>query len=220
MDIRAYVPVGMRRLLPRVEWERLERLTEEKGNFPELLQEPESSSCLRVRDVRQRSIAAKIMELQEHEFFMRAAMEEARKAAKIGEVPIGAVVVRHGEIVGRGYNLRETEKDPTMHAEMIAIREASARLGGWRLIGCTLYVTLEPCPMCAGALVQSRVEQVVFGASDPKAGCAGTLMNLLDEPRFNHQVPVTGGVLAEECGQLLKDFFRRLRKPRQPDLEA
>ena len=151
---------------------------------------------------------------------MRAAMEEARKAAKIGEVPIGAVVVRHGEIVGRGYNLRETEKDPTMHAEMIAIREASARLGGWRLIGCTLYVTLEPCPMCAGALVQSRVEQVVFGASDPKAGCAGTLMNLLDEPRFNHQVPVTGGVLAEECGQLLKDFFRRLRKPRQPDLEA
>jgi len=151
---------------------------------------------------------------------MRAAMEEARKAEMIGEVPIGAVVVRGGEIVGRGYNLRETKKDPTLHAEMIAIREASARLGGWRLIGCTLYVTLEPCPMCAGALVQSRVEQVVFGASDPKAGCAGTLMNLLNEPRFNHQPSVIGGVLAEECGQMLKDFFRRLRKSRQAESEA
>jgi tRNA(adenine34) deaminase len=160
------------------------------------------------------------MDFQEHEMFMRAAMEEARKAEMIGEVPIGAVVVRGGEIVGRGYNLRETKKDPTLHAEMIAIREASARLGGWRLIGCTLYVTLEPCPMCAGALVQSRVEQVVFGASDPKAGCAGTLMNLLNEPRFNHQPSVIGGVLAEECGQMLKDFFRRLRKSRQAESEA
>ncbi|USG68297.1 tRNA adenosine(34) deaminase TadA [Brevibacillus ruminantium] len=147
---------------------------------------------------------------------MRAAMEEAQKAAALGEVPIGAVIVRNGEIVGRGYNLRETKKDPTLHAEMIAIREASARLGGWRLIGCTLYVTLEPCPMCAGALVQSRVEQVVFGASDPKAGCAGTLMNLLHEERFNHQVPVIPGVLADECGQLLKDFFRGLRKKKEP----
>ncbi|MFY0544714.1 tRNA adenosine(34) deaminase TadA [Brevibacillus sp. H7] len=147
-----------------------------------------------------------------HEFFMQAAIEEAEKAASIGEVPIGAVIVREGEIVGRGYNLRETKKDPTLHAEMIAIREASARLGGWRLIGCTLYVTLEPCPMCAGAIVQSRIEQVVYGARDPKAGCVGTLMNLLDDPRFNHQVPVVEGVLAEECSQLLKDFFRRLRQ--------
>lgn len=151
----------------------------------------------------------------DHEKFMRAAMEEAAKAAAIGEVPIGAVVVQNGEIVGRGYNLRETQKDPTLHAEMIAIREASNRLGGWRLIGCTLYVTLEPCPMCAGAIVQSRVEGVVFGARDPKAGCAGTLMNLLEEPRFNHQVPVLEGVLADECAQLLKDFFRGLRKKRQ-----
>jgi tRNA(adenine34) deaminase len=156
------------------------------------------------------------MEMQEHETYMRAAMEEAKKAAAIGEVPIGAVIVRDGEIVGRGHNLRETKKDPTLHAEMIAIREASARLGGWRLIGCTLYVTLEPCPMCAGAIVQSRIEQVVYGARDPKAGCAGTLMNLLDESRFNHQVPVVEGVLAEECGQMLKDFFRGLRMKKQP----
>lgn len=150
--------------------------------------------------------------MDNHAFFMKAAIEEAQKAAEIGEVPIGAVIVRDGEIVGRGYNLRETKKDPTLHAEMIAIREASERLGGWRLIGCTLYVTLEPCPMCAGAIVQSRVEQVVYGARDPKAGCAGTLMDLLNEPRFNHQVPVVADVLGEECGQLLSDFFRSLRK--------
>ncbi|UFJ43394.1 tRNA adenosine(34) deaminase TadA [Brevibacillus humidisoli] len=142
---------------------------------------------------------------------MQAALEEAQKAMEIGEVPIGAVVVRDNEIVGRGFNLRETQKDPTLHAEMIAIRQASARLGGWRLIGCELYVTLEPCPMCAGAIVQARIERVVYGAADPKAGCAGTLMDLCSEPRFNHQVPVTAGVLAEESSQLLKQFFRRLR---------
>ncbi|WP_019123210.1 tRNA adenosine(34) deaminase TadA [Brevibacillus massiliensis] len=147
-----------------------------------------------------------------HELFMQEAINEAKKAMAIGEVPIGAVIVRDGEIVGRGYNLRETKKDPTLHAEMIAIREASERLGGWRLIGCTLYVTLEPCPMCAGAIVQSRVEEVVFGAADPKAGCAGTLMNLLNDQRFNHQVPVVAGVLADECAGLLKRFFRELRK--------
>ncbi len=148
----------------------------------------------------------------DHETYMREAIAEAKKAWELKEVPIGAVVVRDGEIVGRGYNLRETGKDPTLHAEMIAIREASEKLGGWRLIGCTLYVTLEPCPMCAGAIVQSRIEQVVYGATDPKAGCAGTLMNLLDEARFNHQVPIVAGVLQEECSQLLKDFFRSLRK--------
>ncbi len=155
-------------------------------------------------------------ELPQHEWYMRLAIEEAKRAAALGEVPIGAVIVRDGEVVGRGYNLRETGKDPTLHAEMIAIREASQRLGGWRLIGCRLYVTLEPCPMCAGAIVQARIEQVVYGASDPKAGCAGTLMNLLDESRFNHQVPVVAGVLADECGQLLKDFFRKLRKKEKP----
>ncbi|MGC5326742.1 tRNA adenosine(34) deaminase TadA [Brevibacillus sp. SYSU BS000544] len=148
----------------------------------------------------------------DHEIYMREAIEEANKAWALREVPIGAVIVKDGVIVGRGHNLRETRKDPTLHAEMIAIREASERLGGWRLIGCTLYVTLEPCPMCAGAIVQSRIEQVVYGAPDPKAGCAGTLMNLLDEQRFNHQVPVLPGVLEEECGNLLRDFFRSLRK--------
>ncbi|PCN42987.1 tRNA adenosine(34) deaminase TadA [Brevibacillus laterosporus] len=156
------------------------------------------------------------METQ-HERFMREAMNEAKKAAALGEVPIGAVIVRKGEIVGRGYNLRETQKDPTLHAEMIAIREASQKLGGWRLIGCDLYVTLEPCPMCAGAIVQSRIEQVYYGATDPKAGCAGTLMNLCAEPRFNHQVPVWAGILQEECQMMLKDFFRQLRKKKKED---
>lgn len=138
-------------------------------------------------------------------------MDEARKAEAIGEVPIGAVVVHNDEIIGRGYNLRETGLDPTAHAEMIAIKEASRTLGAWRLLGCTLYVTLEPCPMCAGAIVQARVPLVVYGATDPKAGCAGTLMNLLQEERFNHRCEVIGGVLGEECGELLSGFFRKLR---------
>jgi tRNA(adenine34) deaminase len=146
------------------------------------------------------------------ERWMRVALEEAQKAAAIGEVPIGAVIVRNGEIVGRGYNRRETDRDPTAHAEMIAIREAAAHLGGWRLIGCSLYVTLEPCPMCAGAILQSRIERVVYGASDPKGGCAGTLMNLLTDGRFNHRAEVVGGVLAEESGSFLTGFFRRLRE--------
>jgi tRNA(adenine34) deaminase len=151
----------------------------------------------------------------EYEKWMQAAIEEAEKAWKIGEVPIGAVIVRNGEIIGRGHNLRETAKDPTLHAEMIAIRQAAERLGGWRLIGCTLYVTLEPCPMCAGAIVQSRIGKVVYGAADPKAGCAGTLMNLLEDERFNHQAEVIPGVMAEQCGSLLTHFFRELRERRK-----
>ncbi|OWR26609.1 tRNA adenosine(34) deaminase TadA [Saccharibacillus sp. O23] len=147
-----------------------------------------------------------------HEYWMRFAIEEARKAEAIGEVPIGAVIVRGGEIVGRGYNLRETTHDATAHAEMIAIREASERIGAWRLLDCTLYVTLEPCPMCAGAIVQGRVPLVVYGTPDPKAGCAGTLMNLLQEPRFNHRTESIEGVLQEECSALLSDFFRGLRQ--------
>ncbi|QYR21619.1 tRNA adenosine(34) deaminase TadA [Paenibacillus sp. sptzw28] len=143
--------------------------------------------------------------------WMREAIVEALKAEQIGEVPIGAVIVRGGEIVGRGHNLRETSLDPTAHAEMIAIREASHRLEAWRLIDCTLYVTLEPCPMCAGAIVQSRIQKVVYGTTDPKAGCAGTLMNLLQEPRFNHETELVGGLLQEECAALLTQFFRRLR---------
>jgi tRNA(adenine34) deaminase len=147
-----------------------------------------------------------------HEMYMKEAIAEAKKAEFIGEVPIGCVIVREGEIVGRGHNLRETDKDPTAHAEIIAIRKAAERLGGWRLMGCTLYVTLEPCPMCAGAIMLSRVERVVYGAVDPKGGCAGTLMNLLQDSRFNHQVAVEAGVMEQECGALLTQFFRNLRR--------
>lgn len=150
--------------------------------------------------------------MKTHDDWMNLAIYEALKAGAIGEVPIGAIVVKDDVIIGRGYNLRETGLDPTAHAEMIAIRQASQHLGAWRLSGCTLYVTLEPCPMCAGAIVQSRVDHVVYGASDPKAGCAGTLFNLLEEPRFNHQPTVLAGILEQECGDLLRDFFRTLRQ--------
>jgi len=146
-----------------------------------------------------------------HEHWMREAILLAKEAEKIGEVPIGAIIVRGDEIIGRGYNLREQTMDPTAHAEMIAIRNASQQLDAWRLLECRLYVTLEPCPMCAGAIVQSRVPQVIYGTTDPKAGCAGTLMNLLQEPRFNHRTEVISDVLQEECSQLLTNFFRRLR---------
>lgn len=149
---------------------------------------------------------------------MRLALEEARKAAEIGEVPIGAVIVRGdlghgGEVVGRGHNHRETEGDPLAHAEILALREAAARqTDGWRLVGTTMYVTLEPCAMCAGALVLSRVERLVYGAADPKAGFCGSLGDLVRDPRLNHRLEVTAGVLDEECSALLKGFFARLRK--------
>lgn len=146
------------------------------------------------------------------EYWMQEAIKEARKAEAIGEVPIGAIIVLGDEIVGRGHNLRESIRDGTAHAEMIAIREASQTLDAWRLLHCRLYVTLEPCPMCSGAIVQCRIPHVIYGAADPKAGCAGTLMNLLQEPRFNHRTEVTSGVLREECASLLTEFFRRLRK--------
>lgn len=155
-------------------------------------------------------------EADEDRYWMREAIREAEKAAQMGEVPIGAVIVRDGAIVGRGHNLRETDKDPTAHAEILALREAARTLGGWRLTDSVMYVTLEPCPMCAGALVQARVKRLVFGAWDPKAGCAGTLMNLVAFPAFNHRLSVTGGVLEEECARLLKRFFQSLRnKPAQ-----
>lgn len=146
-----------------------------------------------------------------HEYWMREAIAEARKAEELGEVPIGAVIVHGDEIIGRGYNLRETTFDATAHAEMVAIRDASRHLNAWRLLDCRLYVTLEPCPMCAGAIVQSRVPQLIYGTLDPKAGCAGTLMNLLQESRFNHRTEVIQDVLQEECAALLTQFFRRLR---------
>lgn len=148
---------------------------------------------------------------EQHLPFMKAAMEEARKAEALSEVPIGAVIVRGNEIIGRGYNVRETTHDPLAHAELIAIKQASEYLNAWRLLDCRLYVTLEPCPMCAGAIVQSRINQVVYGTPDPKAGCAGTLMNLLQEERFNHRAEVVSGVLQEECSSMLTQFFRKLR---------
>jgi tRNA(adenine34) deaminase len=146
------------------------------------------------------------------EKFMHAAIMEAEKARELNEVPIGAVIVYQDEIIASGFNVRESSQSALSHAEIIAIEEANKKMGSWRLEDCTLYVTLEPCPMCAGAIVQSRIQHVVFGAYDPKAGCAGTIMNLLDEPRFNHQVKITSGILEEECSQLLTEFFRKLRK--------
>jgi tRNA(adenine34) deaminase len=156
----------------------------------------------------------------DYETFMREALLEAKKAEEIGEVPIGAVVVRNGEVIGRGHNLRETTHDPTAHAEIIAIRQASEAVGGWRLNDCDLYVTLEPCPMCAGAIIQARIANVIYGTVDPKAGCAGTLMNLLDDERFNHQTAVITGVLQGECAALLSGFFRKLREKRKREKEA
>lgn len=142
---------------------------------------------------------------------MSFALEEARLAAEEGEVPIGAVLVCDGAIVGRGRNARETQADPTAHAEMIAVRQAAERLGRWRLSGCTLYVTLEPCPMCAGALVNARIDRLVYGAADPKAGAVGTLFDLSSDARLNHRFDVTAGVLGEQCGQMLREFFQGLR---------
>lgn len=147
-----------------------------------------------------------------HDKFMQEAIAEAEKAAAMGEVPIGAVVVQNGQVVARAYNLRETNNDATAHAEILAIRQAGEALGDWRLIGCTLYVTVEPCPMCAGALVQSRVEHVVFGASDPKAWADRSLREIVQNPGLNHRMEVTEGVLAEQCSQLMKSFFRARRK--------
>ncbi|MCF8891238.1 tRNA adenosine(34) deaminase TadA [Priestia megaterium] len=146
------------------------------------------------------------------EKYMRLAIDEALKAKDKLEVPIGAVIVQNDEVVASAYNLRETEQRSVAHAELLAIDEACKKLGTWRLEDATLYVTLEPCPMCAGAIVLSRVKRVVFGAYDPKGGCAGTLLNLLEFEKFNHQAQVVGGVLEEECGSLLTTFFRELRQ--------
>ncbi|KGX93646.1 adenosine deaminase [Pontibacillus halophilus JSM 076056 = DSM 19796] len=146
-----------------------------------------------------------------HHLYMKEAIVEAKKAEAIGEVPIGAVIVKDGVVIARGHNKRETSQQSASHAEMIAIERANERVGSWRLEECTLYVTLEPCPMCAGAIVQSRIPTVVYGAYDSKAGCAGTLMNLLQEERFNHQCEVIPEILGEECGSLLTTFFKKLR---------
>ncbi|MFC3883424.1 tRNA adenosine(34) deaminase TadA [Bacillus songklensis] len=159
------------------------------------------------------------MNEQDH-YYMSMAIEEAKKAEAIMEVPIGAIIVQNGEVIARGHNMRETEQRSIAHAELLAIDKACKKLGTWRLEESTLYVTLEPCPMCAGAIVLSRVKRVVFGAYDPKGGCAGTLMNLLTEEKFNHQAEVEGGVLEEECGELLTNFFRKIRAEKKKKKQA
>ncbi|CAM4018441.1 tRNA adenosine(34) deaminase TadA [Alkalicoccus chagannorensis] len=151
------------------------------------------------------------------EQWMKEALKEAALAEEAGEVPIGAVIVRDDAVIGRGRNRRETLQQADAHAEMAAVREACTSIGSWRLEGCTLYVTLEPCPMCAGAVIQSRIERVVFGAWDPKGGCCGSIVNLLEEDRFNHRADSRGGVLEEETGGVLTDFFRSLRQKRKEE---
>ncbi len=143
--------------------------------------------------------------------YMKEAIRQAKKARDLEEVPIGCVIEYEGKIIARGYNRRNTDKNTLAHAELSAIRRASKRMGDWRLEGCTMYVTLEPCQMCAGALVQSRISRVVIGTMNPKAGCGGSVLNLLQMKEFNHQVDVDRGVLEQECSEMLSDFFRELR---------
>ncbi|MEG0439046.1 MAG: tRNA adenosine(34) deaminase TadA [Solibacillus sp.] len=151
------------------------------------------------------------------QYYMEVALEEARKAAALGEVPIGAVIVYQDEIIARAHNLRETSQNALTHAESMAIQEACKKIGSWRLEETTLYVTLEPCPMCAGAILQSRIPRVVYGARDLKAGCVDSLYRLLNDARFNHECEVTEGVLADACGQILTDFFRALRERKKAE---
>ena len=155
-----------------------------------------------------------------HEAYMKEALTEARKAYELGEVPIGCVIVHNDEIIGRGYNRRKTDQNTLSHAELNAIAMASKTLGDWRLEECTLYVTLEPCQMCAGAIVQARIPKVVQACRNVKAGCAGTIINLLQMPSFNHQVEIEEGVLEEECSLMLKEFFKALRQRVKTEKEA
>ena len=152
--------------------------------------------------------------------YMKLAIKQAKKAAMLDEVPIGCIIVYNGKIIGRGYNRRNTDKNTLSHAELNAIRKASKKLGDWRLEGCTMYVTLEPCQMCSGALVQSRIDEVVIGCMNAKAGCAGSVMNLLQVDGFNHQVKIIQGVLEEECSSMLSEFFRKLREKKKQEKAA
>ncbi|MEK4078389.1 tRNA adenosine(34) deaminase TadA [Solibacillus sp. FSL K6-1126] len=157
-----------------------------------------------------------MLENNDHQY-MQEALKEAKKAAALGEVPIGAVIVYKDEIIARAHNLRETTQNALTHAESMAIQEACKKVGSWRLEETTLYVTLEPCPMCAGAILQSRIPRVVYGARDIKAGCVDSLYRLLNDARFNHECTVTEGVMAEECGQILTDFFKALRERKKAE---
>lgn len=156
---------------------------------------------------------------EKQERFMREALKQAHKAAAIGEVPIGCVIVYDGKIIARGYNRRNTEGSTLAHAELLAIRKASRKMKDWRLEECTMYVTLEPCPMCAGAIVQARIPTVVIGTMNPKAGCAGSILNLFEEKRFNHQVEKYTGVLQAECQEIMQSFFRELREQKRAQKE-
>lgn len=158
------------------------------------------------------------MLLTKEEQYMREAIRQARKAWKLKEVPIGCVIVKDEKIIARGYNRRNTDKNTLAHAELQAIRKASRVVGDWRLEDCTMYITLEPCQMCAGAIVQARIPRVVIGSRNPKAGCAGSILNLLNVPQFNHQVELLEGVLQEECSAMMTEFFRELRESRKKPL--
>jgi tRNA(adenine34) deaminase len=153
------------------------------------------------------------------EKYMRAALLQAKKASAIGEVPIGCVIVYEDKIIARGYNRRTIDQNVLSHAEINAIKKACKYMGDWRLEGCTMYVTLEPCPMCAGAIVQARIPRVAIGCMNPKAGCAGSILDMLHEERFNHQVETEIGILGEECSQTMKQFFRELREKKKQKLE-
>ncbi|MBE5884238.1 MAG: nucleoside deaminase [Lachnospiraceae bacterium] len=154
-----------------------------------------------------------------HDKYMKEALKQAQKALALGEVPIGCVIVYEGQIIGRGYNRRNTDKNTLAHAEITAINKASKKIGDWRLEGCTLYVTLEPCQMCAGAIVQARIPEVVMGCMNPKAGCGGSILNILEMPEFNHQVNVTRGIMEQECSEILKIFFTGLRERNKREKE-
>ncbi len=157
--------------------------------------------------------------LTKDEKFMKEAVKQAKKAYALGEVPIGCVIAYEGKIIARGYNRRTVDKNTLAHAELSAIKKASKKMGDWRLEGCTMYVTLEPCQMCSGAIVQSRIDRVVIGCMNPKAGCAGSILNLLQMAQFNHQVEIEKGILEEECSQMLKLFFKELREKKKREKE-
>ena len=155
------------------------------------------------------------LKYSDEEKYMKAAIEQAKKAERINEVPIGCVIVYENKIIARAYNKRNIKKNTLAHAEIIAINKASKKLGDWRLEGCTMYVTLEPCQMCAGAIVQARVDKVVIGCMNPKAGCAGSILNILQMPEFNHKVEISEGILREECSNMISTFFKNLRNRKQ-----
>lgn len=173
-----------------------------------------------VESMQRKERAERLDEQKQDKKFMREAIRQAEKAAAMEEVPIGCVIVYQDKIIARGYNRRNIQGSTLAHAELLAIAKASRKLGDWRLEECTMYVTLEPCPMCAGAIVQARIPRVVIGTMNPKAGCAGSILNLLQNKQMNHQVAQTNGILQEECQNLMQDFFRNLRQKRKAEKES